>query len=43
MPVGARLLGTADTEAQLISLAGQLEQHERWFERDPPTSYPGPW
>jgi amidase len=40
LPVGAQLMGTAGTEAQLISLAGQLEQHQRWFERHPPT---GPW
>jgi amidase len=40
LPVGAQLLGTAGTEARLISLAAQLEQHQRWFDRHPPT---GPW
>jgi amidase len=40
LPVGAQLLGTAGTEARLISLAAQLEQHQRWFDHHPPT---GPW
>jgi amidase len=40
LPVGAQLLGTAGTEARLISLAAQLEQHQRWFDHRPPT---GPW
>jgi amidase len=40
LPIGAQLLGTAGTEARLISLAAQLEQHQRWFDHRPPT---GPW
>ncbi|HEX9338188.1 MAG TPA: amidase [Pseudonocardiaceae bacterium] len=35
LPVGAQLMGTAGAEAQLISLAGQLEQHQGWSERHP--------
>jgi Asp-tRNA(Asn)/Glu-tRNA(Gln) amidotransferase A subunit family amidase len=31
--VGVQLMGAAGAEARLISLAGQLEQHQRWFER----------
>jgi amidase len=36
LPVGAQLLGAAGSEARLISLAAQLEQHQRWFQRHPP-------
>lgn len=35
LPVGAQLLGQASSEPLLISLAAQLEQHERWFEQRP--------
>lgn len=36
LPVGAQLLGPANSEALLISLAAQLEDAERWYERTPP-------
>ena len=36
LPVGAQLMGPANSEAELISLAAQLEQVERWDERWPP-------
>ncbi len=36
LPVGAQLLGQAGSEPLLISLAAQLEQHERWHELRPP-------
>jgi len=36
LPVGAQLLGPAGSEPLLISLAAQLEEAERWFERRPP-------
>jgi amidase len=36
LPVGAQLLGPADSEELLISLAAQLEGVERWHERTPP-------
>ncbi|WP_372409056.1 amidase [Streptomyces luteireticuli] len=35
LPLGAQLLGPAGSEALLLSLAGQLEAEERWFERWP--------
>jgi amidase len=35
LPVGAQLLGQASSEPKLLSLAAQLEQRERWFERTP--------
>ena len=35
LPVGASLLGPANSEGQLIALAAQLEQRERWYERHP--------
>jgi amidase len=35
LPVGAQLLGQANSEPKLLSLAAQLEQHERWFEQRP--------
>ncbi|KAF0845786.1 amidase [Nocardia caishijiensis] len=38
LPIGAQLMGTADTEPMLISLAAQLESELRW-ERHRPT----PW
>jgi amidase len=36
LPIGAQLLGPAGSEARLISLAGQLEQQQRWPDRYPP-------
>ncbi len=35
LPVGAQLLGPANSEPRLIALAGQLEQVERWQDRRP--------
>jgi amidase len=35
LPVGAQLLGPADSEELLISLAAQLEGVEQWYERTP--------
>lgn len=37
LPVGAQLLGPADTEPMLISLAAQLQSVEGWQHRHPPT------
>ncbi|HEY3759737.1 MAG TPA: amidase [Solirubrobacteraceae bacterium] len=36
LPLGAQLLGPANSESRLISLAAQLETVERWQERRPP-------
>jgi amidase len=36
LPIGAQLLGPANSEADLISLAAELESAERWHERRPP-------
>jgi amidase len=36
LPFGAQLLGPANSEELLISLAAQLESVERWYERVPP-------
>jgi amidase len=36
LPFGAQLLGPADSEATLLSLAAQLERVERWHERVAP-------
>ncbi len=36
LPLGAQLLGPANSEELLISLAAQLESVERWYERRPP-------
>lgn len=36
LPIGAQLLGPADSEELLISLAAQLEAVERWHQRVPP-------
>jgi amidase len=41
LPVGAQLLGPADSEAELISLAAQLERVERWHEHRPPVRVSG--
>ena len=40
LPVGAQLLGPANSEPLLISLAAALEQTERWHERWPGHSAP---
>ncbi len=37
LPLGAQLLGPANSESQLISLAAQLETVEGWQERRPPS------
>jgi amidase len=39
LPVGVQLLGPANSEATLLSLAAQLERVERWHERTPPTVF----
>ena len=36
LPIGVSLLGPANSEALLISLAAELEAEERWHERRPP-------
>jgi amidase len=36
LPIGAQLLGPANSEPRLLALAAQLEQTERWFEHRPP-------
>lgn len=36
LPVGVQLLGPANSEPLLLSLAAQLERVERWHERTPP-------
>jgi amidase len=36
LPIGGQLLGPANSEALLISLAAELEDAERWYERRPP-------
>ena len=36
LPIGVQLLGPADSEGLLISLAAELEAEERWHERTPP-------
>ncbi|HEV7625555.1 MAG TPA: amidase [Streptomyces sp.] len=38
LPVGAQLLGPANSEPLLVSLAAQLEADQRWFERWPQES-----
>jgi len=35
LPIGAQLLGQANSEPRLLALAAQLEAHERWYERCP--------
>ncbi|WKX74268.1 amidase [Streptomyces sp. XD-27] len=37
LPLGAQLLGPANSEPTLLSLAAQLEADQRWHERWPPT------
>jgi amidase len=36
LPIGAQLLGPANSEPRLLALAAQLESVERWHERRPP-------
>jgi amidase len=36
LPIGAQLLGPANSEPRLLSVAAQLEESERWYERRPP-------
>jgi amidase len=38
LPLGAQLLGPANSETLLLALASQLEAVERWHERRPPES-----
>ncbi len=38
LPVGAQLLGPANSEPLLIELAAQLEDVEHWYEQRPPAS-----
>jgi amidase len=38
LPIGAQLLGPDSSEGRLLSLAAQLEEVERWFERRPQPS-----
>jgi amidase len=35
LPLGAQLLGARNSEVRLIELAAQLEEHERWSDRQP--------
>lgn len=37
LPVGAQLMGPAESEGLLLSLAAQIEDAERWYERTPPS------
>lgn len=39
LPFGMQLLGPANSEATLLSLAAQLERVERWHERTPPAMF----
>jgi amidase len=41
LPVGVQLLGPANSEPLLLSLAAQLERVERWHERVPPHAVAG--
>jgi amidase len=38
LPIGAQLVGPPESEPLLLSVAGQLEADQRWFERRPPLS-----
>jgi amidase len=42
LPLGAQLLGPANSEPLLIALAGQLERSERWHERHPEVPFTAP-
>jgi amidase len=42
LPMGAQLLGRRHDECTLLSLAGQLEEAERWHERFPGAAAPAP-
>jgi amidase len=39
LPFGVQLLGPANSETMLLSLAAQLERVERWHERTPPNLF----
>lgn len=39
LPLGAQLLGPANSEALLLSLGAQLEAERRWYERKPPAAF----
>lgn len=39
LPLGAQLLGPANSEPLLLSLASQLEADRRWFARRPPAAW----
>jgi amidase len=39
LPIGAQLVGPAESEALLLSLSAQLEAVRRWHEQRPPHSY----
>ena len=39
LPLGAQLLGPANSEERLIELAAQLESAERWHDRRPPAPF----
>jgi amidase len=39
LPFGVQLLGPANSEATLLTLAAQLERVERWHERTPPAVF----
>ena len=39
LPIGAQLVAPAESEALLLSLAGQLEAERRWHEQLPPLSH----
>jgi amidase len=41
LPIGVQLLGPAESEAELISVAAQLEHVERWHEHRPPVKVSG--
>jgi amidase len=36
LPLGAQLLGPANSEARLLALGAQLEAEQRWYEYRPP-------
>jgi amidase len=42
LPVGAQLMGPANSEPRLLALAAQLEASERWHEHTPPPISVGP-
>ena len=38
LPIGAQLVAPAESEALLLSLAGQIEQSRRWHQQHPPAT-----